>query len=633
MRARGRHAPNELARGRAQQWQPGGAIPMLRPRPWLLALTGLLALLWVVLRVGPKPTRAAYPCQRVAMPLAGGFLAWLCAGVGTAVLARKVHTLLRCARTEHFVGVLALVGLSALIAIVHTPARSASALPRTPPNAPIGVPQGLHAGRVVWVHDPNATDWAGTNWNGEDIGNGYWWQNDNTPQAVVDSMISRAIRGLAGEPTDVAAWMALLRQFNQRRGRGDVTYQPGEKILIKVNLSTANHALQDVDAQGNQTRWLGWVDTSPQVIVALLRQLVEVVGVPPADITVGDPSAYFPNHYWDHCHAEFPDVNYLAWSSELGRRGVVSSQGGPTETPVTWSTPDAAGTQRDYLPVSYAEATYLINLACLKGHSAGVTLCGKNHYGSLIRLPTDAGFYNLHLSLPNAEWSPGLGHYRAAVDLIGHDDLGGKTLLHMIDGLYGGYWWEGRPTPWLMPPFGDGSAGDWPSSLFVSQDPIAVDSVAYDFLLAEWPDVVTGGTGAPGDLQGGAEDYLHEAALADNPRSGTFYDPDGAGSGVASLGVHEHWNNATDKQYTRNLGMAGGIELLRIDGRHNGDFDGDGNISANDFHALPDCLAGPSQTPNPGDPTSPADCLRTFDFDFDDDVDLRDFSAFQLLDG
>ena len=30
----------------------------------------------------------------------------------------------------------------------------------------------------------------------------------------------------------------------------------------------------------------------------------------------------------------------------------------------------------------------------------------------------------------------------------------------------------------------------------------------------------------------------------------------------SSLGVHEHWNNATDKQYTRNLGTGTGIELI-----------------------------------------------------------------------
>ncbi len=77
---------------------------------------------------------------------------------------------------------------------------------------------------------------------------------------------------------------------------------------------------------------------------------------------------------------------------------------------------------------------------------------------------------------------------------MGQQELGAKTVLYLIDGLYGGYYWEGTPYRWTMPPFN----GDWPSSLFVSQDPVAIDSVAYDFLYAEWPDVVEGGTGDPG---------------------------------------------------------------------------------------------------------------------------------------
>ena len=30
------------------------------------------------------------------------------------------------------------------------------------------------------------------------------------------------------------------------------------------------------------------------------------------------------------------------------------------------------------------------------------------------------------------------------------------------------------------------------------------------------------------------------------------------------MGVHEHWNNATDKKYSRNLGKGEGIELVSI---------------------------------------------------------------------
>jgi hypothetical protein len=77
---------------------------------------------------------------------------------------------------------------------------------------------------------------------------------------------------------------------------------------------------------------------------------------------------------------------------------------------------------------------------------------------------------------------------------------------------------------------------------------VAIDSVGLDFARAEWK------SGFPN--QPGADDYLHEAALADAPPSGIFYDPDHPEpvKRLASLGIHEHWNNAEDKEYSGNLG-------------------------------------------------------------------------------
>ena len=112
--------------------------------------------------------------------------------------------------------------------------------------------------------------------------------------------------------------------------------------------------------------------------------------------------------------------------------------------------------------------------------------------------------------------------------------------------------WTARPYKWNMAPFN----GNWPSSIFASLDPVAIDSVCYDFLATEWPTVVDAN-----GMAGGAEDYLHEAAQADNPPSGTFYDPGKTGSRLASLGVHEHWNNAIDKKYSRNLDPVNGIGI------------------------------------------------------------------------
>jgi hypothetical protein len=106
---------------------------------------------------------------------------------------------------------------------------------------------------------------------------------------------------------------------------------------------------------------------------------------------------------------------------------------------------------------------------------------------------------------------------------------------------------------------------NWPSSLFVSQDPVAIASVCYDFLLNEWPKIVNNGSEIAGNtLEGGAEDYLHEAAQANNPASNTLCDPGKTGARLVSLGVHEHWNNPTSKQCSRNLGTGQGIELVAL---------------------------------------------------------------------
>ena len=59
-----------------------------------------------------------------------------------------------------------------------------------------------------------------------------------------------------------------------------------------------------------------------------------------------------------------------------------------------------------------------------------------------------------------------------------------------------------------------------------------------------------------------ADRHLYEAGLADNPPSGTVYKPDGVR--LKSLGVHEYWNNASDKKYSRNLGTGNGIELVTL---------------------------------------------------------------------
>jgi hypothetical protein len=80
---------------------------------WLAPLAGLLSLVWFLIRVVPKPSRAMYPCQRVAMPLASGFVAWLLGLVGAVVAFRKAGRLLRQSRLPLALACLARPGSSA----------------------------------------------------------------------------------------------------------------------------------------------------------------------------------------------------------------------------------------------------------------------------------------------------------------------------------------------------------------------------------------------------------------------------------------------------------------------------------------------------------------------------------------
>jgi hypothetical protein len=50
--------------------------------------------------------------------------------------------------------------------------------------------------------------------------------------------------------------------------------------------------------------------------------------------------------------------------------------------------------------------------------------------------------------------------------------------------------------------------------------------------------------------------------MAQNPPSKVKYDPQRNNASISSLGVMEHWNNAKEKKYSRNLGKKEGIELV-----------------------------------------------------------------------
>jgi uncharacterized protein (DUF362 family) len=522
---------------------------------WVLPLTGLVSLIWFLFRVIPKPSRATYPCQRMVAPLASGFVVWLLGIVGSSLAYRRARHLLNQSRylMAAICAGVAVVAVWWSLSITNSDQAGAAVVPVEPPNSPMGVAKGIYPGRVVWIRDPTATSWDGST--------GRWWDDDNTNQDVVDYMVSKAIRTLTGKPSDEDAWDALFRHFNQTNGFGNVGYQYGERVAIKINLN------QDSGGSWNSAAGM----PSPHVVYSFLEQLINVAGVPGSAITVYDASRYIGDPIYDKVRSN-PDPNFqsvaFVVAPDLARNGRIGADHDPSEPVYT-----NAGTA--YLPRCVTETKYLVNLALLRPHTGcGITLCAKNHLGSVrfLSSSTHQGWTPEPLH-PYGGRSKPMDAYNCLVELNGHRHLAGKTLLYFIDGLYPAVHESGNVIKWES--FGD----DWFSGVLASQDPVAIDSVGFDFLRNE-----------PRCTQviGHPENYLHEMALADNPPSGTFYDPEGDGISLTSLGVHEHWNNAVEKKYSRNLGTGQGIELVAASLTPIFDFNSDGIVDCADMCMMVD---------------------------------------------
>lgn len=529
-------------------------------------LMGLGALIWFLIRVIPKPSRAAYPCMRAAFPVASAFVLYLlglAAAAATMIKAKRFWKNARYGAMAAFLIATLIFGFFAVQA--DRPYVYADSHYLDTPNQPIGIAQGIFPGRVVWAWNPEATN---ENCKNDNWGEAYHEPKNSNMNAIQD-MVDQSLLSLTGQPSVGEAWNALFIHFNQKKGRGAVSYQSGQKVFIKTNaVSTPVDASHNYSGLNNYTM----AKTSPQPVLAILRQLVNFAGVPQQNIAVGDPIQSVPNDYWEVWHTEFPNVKYISMVGGNGRTkslpgsapSLFYSDRGAVLRSGDWS--DATrGTPifDDKLYTVIEQADYMINVAALKVHErAGVTFLAKCHFGSHTR----SNALHVHNGLVNPDGLPtvdpkrdGYGLYRVLVDLMGHEKLGGNTILNVVDGLWGGPGANLRPVKFKMAPFNN----DWPSSLFMSQDQVALESVCLDFLKAEFTSDKHGETYPQME---GVDDHLHQAADSTNWPAGIRYDPENNGTVLASLGVHEHWNNAEDKKYSRDLGLGAGIELVKLQG-------------------------------------------------------------------
>ena len=258
--------------------------------------------------------------------------------------------------------------------------------------------------------------------------------------------------------------------------------------------------------------------------------------------------------------AVFPNVHFIDKShSDLGRTLLTV----PENTSVFYSDKGTSmsGAISDKLYVEMESADYLINIAALKAHArAGVTLTAKNHFGSHTRSSAETLHPGLIAPENDQPVRTDYGMYRVLTDIMGHEKLGGNTVLFLVDGLWGGTEAVEKPVKWQTAPFNN----DWPNSIFISQDQVALESVCLDFLRSEFND--PNGPGKARPYFGAVNDYLLQAADSAFWPEGITYDPENDGTPIGSLGTHEHWNNDQEKLYSGNMGFNKGIELISTNG-------------------------------------------------------------------
>jgi len=300
------------------------------------------------------------------------------------------------------------------------------------------------APKVIVIHSPKATSWDFSTYP----------YVDYVDKGQVRLMLNRAIQALTGEKTYKRAWGSVF-----------AAYHPGDKIAIKPNLNDLHEGFH------------GYV-TSPAVINAVINGLVEFVGARPADITVYEMCRVITDEM--RSRIDHP-VNYIESKGDAFIRKLrYKAFGGPSpaeadldaEIKMSNKVTDWEGRPiKCYIPGVVTSSRHIINIPILKSHQF-VAISGalKNHYGT-VRF-SDGSQSPTYLHPPIIDDS--------IADINAHEEIRSKTRLVVMDALFGRtHQHGGSPERWST------LGGKSPNRLFVSKDPVAIDSLSRSFLKRE----------------------------------------------------------------------------------------------------------------------------------------------------
>jgi uncharacterized protein (DUF362 family)/GNAT superfamily N-acetyltransferase len=276
---------------------------------------------------------------------------------------------------------------------------------------------------------------------------------------AVKRMLTAGLVAFTGAADAASAWNKLIQPYSR-----------GDRIVIKPNLNNTTIGYSRA------------IMTSPQVIRALVESLLEA-GYPPEDITIYDVTAYRDQAATSRFVELGVATVFLNPRPGFFDKVAARAHSGPaapdTKASIHMRKPvvDQSGKSvRCYMPKVLSQARHMINVPVFKAHQFVLQSSAlKNHFGT-VRF-SNRNTHPVILHGPHIDWH--------IADINANEHIRNKTRLILVDGLLGAGCfsrdeYNRMPTGWHTLP-----SGKTPSSLYFSQDPVAVESVLADLIMEE----------------------------------------------------------------------------------------------------------------------------------------------------
>ncbi len=272
---------------------------------------------------------------------------------------------------------------------------------------------------------------------------------------AVHRILGEGMMAFTGAKDVGTAWRTVL-----------LNYRNGDKMAIKPNFNFVEQGMDHTI-------------TSPQLLNAVVKQLIEYVGVPASNITVYDLCKKMPAEAvkrrisYPIRYAERADIQSFADKVSLRMHLGLSAADTGAQIEMRESIVDEDGKPVTcYMPKIVTQAQHLINMPLLTNHiyvlNSGAL---KNHYGTVR--------FSNYQQYPVALHGKFLT--KSVTDINRNRHIKDKTRIIIADGIFGVFdRGEGSgKKPWRT------LQDRFPESIFISRDPVAIDSVMARFVARE----------------------------------------------------------------------------------------------------------------------------------------------------